>query len=61
MNAVNTPIAARNSAGGRELRRKNQTHTAAAHRMATATGVLRPMTYPPDRNEKSATAAMATA
>ena len=43
--------------GGRVLRRRNQTHTAAAQSRATATGVLRPSTYPPERNENAATAA----
>ena len=47
--------------GGRVLRRRNQTHTAAAQSSATAMGVLRPMTYPPERNENAATAAIASA
>ena len=47
--------------GGRVLRRRNQTQTAEAHSRATATGVLRPSTYPPERNENAATAASASA
>ena len=61
VNAPNTPSAARNRTGGRVLRRRNQTHTAAAQSSATATGVLRPSTYPPERNENAATAAIASA